>query len=128
MQGRGGHVGVHGDAHAHAGVVAAADLVEHDRRVAPVEAGAAPLRIVLQAEHSERAHLLVERLVEVPHLVELARARDELLLHELPHGLPEQAVLGAGVEIVCHGRHLSRGSRAVPPGSARPGAGALCVE
>jgi hypothetical protein len=52
--------------HRDARVVAAPDLVEHDGGVAPVEPGAAPLRIVLEPEHPERAHLLVERLVEVP--------------------------------------------------------------
>src|SRR5262249_9307542 len=114
VQRRRGHVGMDADPHGDTGVVAAPDLVEHDGGVAPVEPRAAPLRIGAQAEHAELAHLPVERLVEPALAIELARARDELVLDELPHRRAEQLVLGAAIEIIAHGADLTVPSGGLP--------------
>ena len=106
VQRRRRHVRLHRDPHRHPGVVAADDLLEHHRRVRPVEPGAAPLRVVAQSEHPEVAHLLVETFVDPPHLVELAGARRELLVDELAHGLAEELVLGSIVDVAGHGSLL----------------------
>jgi hypothetical protein len=72
------HVGVHRDAHRHAGVVAQRQLFEEDGLVRVVEPLAAVLRIVTNAEQAELPHFRIERAIETPHLVELARARRQL--------------------------------------------------
>src|SRR5262249_55448047 len=113
--------GVDADAHRDTGVVAATDLVEHDGGVAPVEPCAAPPRIVAQPEHAELAHLPVERLVEAALAIELARARNDLLLDELPHRRAEQLMLGTAIEIIAHGADLTvpSGGLPAPPFSFR---------
>src|SRR5262249_36922807 len=106
-----------------AGVVAAADLVEQHGGVAPVEPGAAPLRVVAQAEHAELAHRAVERLVDPTGSVELPRAGPELLLHELPHRAPEELVLVGAIQIAGHGRTLASRSEIVEGRDQPSGAG-----
>ena len=103
VQRRRRHVGLDADPHGDAGVAAADQLLEEDRRERPVEAGPAPLRVVAQAQHPEVAHLLVQALVEAPGLVELARPRRDLLLCKLARRGPEGLVLGCVEEVLaCH--------------------------
>jgi hypothetical protein len=96
------HVGVHADPHGDAGVVAGAELLEEDRGVGVVEAGAAPLRVVAEPEQVELAHPAVEGLVDLPQLVELAGAGRQLRLDELSHRIPEDLVLRGVEEIFGH--------------------------
>src|SRR5262249_42283028 len=112
---------LHEDAHRDAGVVAAAELLGEDRGVAPVETEPAELRIVADAEHPELSHLRVEGLVDVPHLVELARARDDFLLDELADGVTELPVLRRREQLVLGKDGFEHGadSYASAPGRAK---------
>src|SRR6185436_18471759 len=93
------HVGLDADAHRHAGVVAARDLLEHHRGVGPVESEPTPARVVADTEHAELAHAPEQRLVDPAHRVELARAWPELVLHEATDGRAESLVLGRRVDL-----------------------------
>src|SRR5213592_2753247 len=104
---RGGHVGLHRDAHRDAGVVAARELLQEDRVVRVVEAEAAVALVVADAEEPELAHLAVEGLVDAAELVELAGPGDQLRLHEPADRVAERLVLCAAVDVVArvgHGR------------------------
>src|SRR5439155_23786834 len=86
------------------------------------EALAAVARIPADAAQAELAHLPVERLVDPPEMVELARARHELRLHELPDRVAEGEMLRAAVDVLACGHGPT--SRAVvahrAPGSNDP--------
>ena len=104
---RGGHVGLHRDAHGDAGVVAERELLQEDRMVGVVEAEAAVALVVADAEEPELAHLAVEGLVDAAELVELAGPGDQLRLHEPADRVAERLVLCAAVDVVArvgHGR------------------------
>ena len=96
------HVRVGADTHADAGIVATRHFLEEYCRVGPVEPGAAPAGIVANPEHSQLAHASVERLVDAPHLVELAGPRCEFVVDELAHGVAKACMLGGRVDLACH--------------------------
>ncbi len=96
VQRRCGHVGLHAHGHGHPAGRAPAELLAVDRGVQVVGALTAEARVVLDAEHPERAEL-GEQLVgrEHPRFLPCFGVRVDLLLDEVPHRLAEHLVLVA---------------------------------
>ena len=94
VQRRGRHVGLHGDRHAHAGGVAAPDLLGEHHREQVVRAPAAVRGVVLEAQEAEVAELR-EQLVRrhPPVALPPVDVRVDLPLDERPHRLAERLVL-----------------------------------
>jgi hypothetical protein len=105
--------GLHRDAHRDAGVVAECQLLEEHRVVRVVEPLAPVLRIVANAQQAQLTEPPENGLVRPSHLVELARARHQLGLHELPHHRAKGLVLGAAVHLeIRHARISPSGALA----------------
>src|SRR5262249_45006915 len=75
-------------------------LLQEDRMVGVVESLAAITRVIADAEQPHLAETAEDRLVGPTHLVELAGARYELGLDELPHDGAELLGLGGAVDLV----------------------------
>ena len=95
VQGRGGHVGLHGDGHRHAGAAHPPEFLAEDHRVGVIRALAAVGRGVLQAEQPGRAEGLEDVVRgENPGCLPFLDVRHDLAREYAPHRMAERLVLG----------------------------------